>query len=88
MPEEEKGAFIEVVARRAPVLFERKMFKEAISAPDDDNQLIISSSSEDDDVKNGQRIKTKEDDLVEVKAQLSHLTARYYARKEKLEKER
>ena len=64
------------------------MFKAEGSAPDDDNQLIISSSSEDDDVKDGLRIKTEEDDMVEVKAKLSHLTARYYARKAKREKER
>ena len=64
------------------------MFKAAISAPDDDNQLIISSSSEEDDVKNGVRIKNEEEKMVEVEAKVAHLTARYYARKAKREKER
>ena len=60
------------MARRAPALSDRKMFKAAVSAPVDDNQLIIScsSSSEDDDVKNGLRIKTEENKMVEVQAKV------------------
>ena len=87
LPGEKRSAVIEVVARRPPARTEKKMFKAEGSAPDDDNQLIISSSSE-DDVKNGQRIKTEENKMAEVKAQLAHLTARYSARKAKREKER